>query len=100
LTFPPFLLVGVDPTMHNTTDRRSILGFALFGLGAIFSTILGIPIVAYVIDPRHRKGAQGTMKPVEGIRLDELPLSTPKQGVIRDMRRDGWTLYPNDECGS
>lgn len=86
--------------MAHEPDRRSILGFALFGLGAIFSTILGVPIVCYVLDPRNRKGAQSNLKPVEGIRLEDLaPTDPPKQGVIRDTRKDGWTLYPNDVVG-
>ena len=85
--------------MEPDTDRRSFLSFAIFGLGAVFSAILGVPIVAYVIDPRHRKGPKGSFKPVEGIDLGKLVDNSPKQGVIRDVRVDGWTLYPNDVIG-
>jgi menaquinol-cytochrome c reductase iron-sulfur subunit len=79
--------------------RRSLLGFAAVGIGAIFSAILGFPIVCYVIDPRHRKGPKSAMKLVEGAKLDELVLNKPVQGVVRDTRTDGWTLYPNDVIG-
>jgi Rieske Fe-S protein len=85
--------------MESDNDRRSFLSFAIFGLGAIFSAVIGVPIVCYALDPRHRKGADGGLKPVEGIKLDELALDRPEQGVIRDVRVDGWTLYPNDVIG-
>jgi menaquinol-cytochrome c reductase iron-sulfur subunit len=82
-------------------SRRSLLGWAAVGIGAIFSAIIGFPIVCYVIDPRHRKGPKSTMKLVEGVKLDELVLDPPKpvQGVVRDTRTDAWTLYPNDVIG-
>lgn len=86
--------------MQPETDRRSFLSFAIFGLGAIFSTIIGVPIAAFVLDPRNRKGPVSNFKLVEGIKLDELLLNEPpRQGVIRDVRVDGWTLYPNDVLG-
>jgi Rieske Fe-S protein len=85
--------------MAQDTNRRSFLGWAIMGLGAIFSVILGIPAVCYTIDPRHRKGRTSNFKPVEGIQLSELSLNKPVQGVIRDTRRDGWTLYPSDVVG-
>lgn len=84
--------------MTPDPDRRSFLSWAIFGIGAIFTAILGAPIVAYVLDPRHRKAPQSTFKPVEGVKLDEIG-ATPVQGVIRDTRTDGWTLYPNDVIG-
>ena len=85
--------------MTPEPDRRSFLSWAIFGLASIFWLLLGVPVVAYIIDPRHRKGSQGSFKLVEGIRLDEMPVDTPRQGVIRDTRTDGWTLYPNDVIG-
>jgi Rieske Fe-S protein len=86
--------------MAQETDRRSFLGWATIGLGAIFSAVFGAPIVAYVLDPRHRKGPKSDFKLVEGIKLDELDVGRPpRQGVVRDTRTDGWTLYPNDVIG-
>jgi Rieske Fe-S protein len=80
-------------------NRRSILSFAIFGIGAVFSAILGVPVVAYLIDPRNRKGPKSAMKLVEGVKLDDLVVNAPVQGVVRDTRTDGWTLYPNDVIG-
>ncbi len=86
--------------MEHDTNRRSFLGFAIFGLGAIFSAIIGIPVTLYVIDPRNRPAPKSELKLVDGVRLDDPTLaSEPMQGVIRDTRRDGWTLYPSDVIG-
>ena len=34
-----------------------------------------------------------------GVKLDDLTLKKPVQGVVRDTRVDGWTLYPSDVIG-
>lgn len=79
--------------------RRSFLSLAIFGIGAVFSAIIGVPVAAYFIDPRNRKGPASAMRLVEGVKLDELARNSPVQGVVRDTRMDGWTLYPNDVLG-
>lgn len=85
--------------MTPEPDRRSFVAFAIFGIGAIFSALLGFPIVCYFIDPRNRRGAQGAFKLAEGVNVDDLAVDTPQQGVLRDTRVDGWTLYPSDVLG-
>jgi Rieske Fe-S protein len=86
--------------MTPEPPRRSFLGFAIFGLGAIFSAILGIPLVCYFVDPRNRKGPASSFRLADGVKLDEMAKDAPpRQGVIRDTRTDGWTLYPNDVLG-
>ncbi|MSQ94403.1 MAG: hypothetical protein EXR98_07585 [Gemmataceae bacterium] len=86
--------------MAPEPDRRSFLSFATFGIGAIFSAVLGIPLGAYFLDPRHRKGPKSDLKLVSDVTLADLVVGTPPmQGVIRDTRTDGWTLYPNDVLG-
>lgn len=84
---------------NDSSNRRSFLSFAIFGIGAIFSAILGFPITCYIIDPRNRKGPANAMKLVDGVKLSDLDLNKPVQGVVRDKRLDGWTLYPNDALG-
>ena len=91
-------LDGSRPPMEQDNNRRSFLAWAIFGLGAIFTAVIGVPIVCYAIDPRDRKGPKSNFKLVEGIRLDDLG-DAPRQGVLRDVRVDGWTLYPNDVIG-
>jgi len=76
-------------------ERRSFLRWAIYGLSAIFSAILGIPAVAYLADARNRAAPRRGYRKVEGVNLNELraqPPDRPVQGVIRDVRRDAWTL--------
>jgi Rieske Fe-S protein len=87
---------NIPPEQPN---RRSLLAWAIFAIGAVFSAIIGVPVVAYVLDPRNRKGPKSEMRLVEGVKLDDLVVNTPVQGVVRDTRVDGWTLYPNSVVG-
>src|SRR5947208_12463742 len=57
------------------------------------------PYTTLFRSPRHRKGASNAFRLVEGIRLQELDENRPTQGVLRDVRRDAWTLHPNDVIG-
>ena len=78
-------------------QRRSFLKWATHGLGALFAALLGVPAVLYLIDPRNRQAAEGDFKTVA--RLKDLPLNVPTQVVIRDVRRDAWTLHPSAAVG-
>ncbi len=88
------------PTSHpqeSSTDRRSFLKRATHGLAALLGALLSLPAVAYLIDPRNRPARDNEFKTVA--RLTDLPLGEPQQVVIRDIRRDAWTLHPNDVIG-
>ncbi len=78
-------------------ERRSFLKWLTNALGALFGIVLGIPAIAYLIDARNRPAPTGDFKTVA--RLSELPVGVPHQVVIRDVRRDAWTLHPNDVIG-
>jgi menaquinol-cytochrome c reductase iron-sulfur subunit len=80
-------------------NRRTFLHWALHGLGALFAVVFGVPIVGYLIDPRNRPRPPGDFRPVSGIKLSELSVGVPVQGVIRSVRFDSWTLYPDDVIG-
>jgi Rieske Fe-S protein len=84
--------------MAPSQDRRSFLRWATTGLGAIFAALLGTPVVVYLVDPRNRKAPPSEFRPVDGINLEEIA-DLPIQGVIRDVRVDGWTLHPSDVLG-
>jgi menaquinol-cytochrome c reductase iron-sulfur subunit len=79
--------------------RRSFLHWAVEGLGAIFALIFGAPVVAYLIDPRNRPAAGDDFRPVAGLSPSDLRVNRPVQGVIRNVRRDSWVLYPDDVIG-
>jgi Rieske Fe-S protein len=87
-----------DPAA-DPSSRRSFLAWLTTGLTAVFSVVLGAPVIAYVIDPRNRQGASGDLRVVDGVTLSELEKNNPVQGVLRAVRRDGWTLHPNDVLG-
>lgn len=80
-------------------DRRGFLRWIIHGLGAVFAVVFGFPVVAYLIDARHRHSKGSGYREVEGIRLNELVLNQPRQGVIRNVRADAWTLHPTDVVG-
>ncbi len=78
-------------------ERRSFLKWVTHGLGALFATILGLPALAFLLDARQRPARAGQFKTVA--RLDELVEGVPQQVVIHEVRRDAWTLHPNDVIG-
>ena len=80
-------------------DRRSFLRWAIYGMGALFTAVLGFPALAFLGDARHRPAPKRGFRPVQGIKLNELVDDVPRQGVIRDIRTDAWTLHPNDVVG-
>src|SRR4051812_19723318 len=85
---------------NNPSDRRSFMGWATVGLSAVFGAVLGAPVLAYLADPLRRQSEGGTMRAVDlSVPLNELTPGRPVQGVIRAVRRDGWTLHPNDVIG-
>jgi Rieske Fe-S protein len=77
--------------------RRSFLKWATHGLSALFAAILGIPAIAYLIDARNRAAKTSDFQTVG--RLSDLKPDEPKQVVLHDVRRDAWTLHPNDVVG-
>jgi Rieske Fe-S protein len=78
-------------------DRRSWLKRATYALSALFTALLSVPAIAYLIDPRNRPAKDNEFRTVA--RLSDLPVGKPVQVVIRDINRDAWTLHPNDVIG-
>src|SRR5437667_8926377 len=78
-------------------ERRSFLKWATHGLGALFAAILGAPGIAYLVDARNRPALASGFRTVA--QLTELPMGVPHQVVIHEVRRDAWTLHPNDIIG-
>lgn len=82
-----------EPPPH----RRSFLKWVTHGLGAMFTVVLGAPVIAYLIDPRNKKAKKGEFQEVA--KLSDLKVGVPQQVSIRDVRTDAWTLHPNDVIG-
>ena len=78
---------------HDDTDRRSLLAWAVTGLGAIFTAVLGAPVALYLIDPCNRKGGGSDFRAV-----DMIPHFT---ATAEDTRgRCQTTPPPSDPAGS
>jgi Rieske Fe-S protein len=84
---------------QSNPERRTFLRLAIHGMGAVFTAALGAPAIAYLIDPLNRPASETNYRTVDGINLKELVLNEPRQGVIRNIRWDAWTLHPNDVVG-
>src|SRR5262245_48816253 len=78
-------------------ERRKFLKWVTHGLSALFGAALAVPAVAYLIDPRNRGARARGLKRVA--RLSDLQQGVPRQAVLRDVRRDAWTVHPNDVIG-
>jgi menaquinol-cytochrome c reductase iron-sulfur subunit len=78
-------------------DRRTFLVWATNGLSAVFAAVLGLPAVAFLIDPRNRPSRETDWRTVA--RLGDLAPLTPTEAVIQETRRDAWNLHPDDIVG-
>ena len=67
--------------MGQPTDRRSFLRWAIHGLGSIFAVVLGVPAVAFLIDPRNRPAREGGLP--HRRRLDDLEVDKPRRSSLR-----------------
>jgi Rieske Fe-S protein len=50
-----------------------------------------------MLDPRNRPARDNEFKTVA--RLRDLPIGKPQEVVLRDARRDAWTLHPDEVIG-
>jgi menaquinol-cytochrome c reductase iron-sulfur subunit len=83
--------------MTEEPSRRSFLRWTIYGLGAILTAVLGAPAVAFLIDARNRKSQGGQFHTVA--RRSELQVNQPHTVVIRETRRDAWTLHSDEVVG-
>jgi Rieske Fe-S protein len=81
-------------------DRRSFLAWATAGLGAVLGTVLGVPAAAYLLGGKREEKNADTSGGFKTVALfSELRPGVPHLVVIRNQRRDAWTLHPNDVLG-
>jgi Rieske Fe-S protein len=78
--------------------RRSFVIATIVGIKGLITALLGLPAAIYFfLDPRNRPAGSGDFKRVAN--LADLPDGVPAQAIVRDVRSDAWTLYPNDVVG-
>src|SRR5262245_1961833 len=87
----------LQPQEPEPSGRRTFLKWLTHGLGVAFAVTLGAPAVFYLLDPRHRPARPGAFKTVA--KLSDLKTGEPIQATIREIRRDAWTMHPNDIVG-
>lgn len=85
------------PTPPELTGRRGFLAWVTYALTSVVAVVLGIPAIAFLIDPRNRKANASDFKDIA--RLSELVVGQPKEFVIRETTRDAWTIYPDQIVG-
>ena len=77
--------------------RRTFLEWSIYGLSAVFTAVLGVPAIAFLIDARNRPSRQNGFRTVA--KLSDLEAGIPKEIVIRETRLDAWNLHPDDIVG-
>ncbi|MCS7167856.1 MAG: Rieske 2Fe-2S domain-containing protein [Gemmatales bacterium] len=95
-----------SPTSASLPHRRSFLRWLLRGLETVLAAVLGVPTVVYFLSsgrPSTRpQGFRRVAKLSDILLQGKLSAKTGKrvyEAVIRDVRRDGWTLFPNEIIG-
>jgi Rieske Fe-S protein len=78
--------------------RRDIHRFATVGLGALMTTVLAVPGVAFILSPLRRQGREDRFETLT--RLDQLEVGVPRSFAIIEDRRDAWVKYPREPAGS
>src|SRR4051812_41800703 len=78
-------------------NRRTFLEWTIHGLSVAFAAIIGLPAIAYLIDPRNRPARQTGLRTVA--KLSDLEVGVPKEVIIRETHRDAWSLHPDDIVG-
>ncbi len=86
---------SLPPPEH--AGRRRFLKWLTNGIGAAFAATLGVPALLYLLDPRNRPTPAGDFRQVT--KLSELKEGQPVALTIKEVRRDVWTIHPNDIVG-
>jgi Rieske Fe-S protein len=93
------------------TNRRDFYRAGSLVLGGLIGLVLGIPGVAYLLDPLSRRKTNATGEGAKGgrvsdgfrdlpVTLAELEVGVPRQFPIEDTRVDAWVRYPAEPIGA
>ena len=86
-------LTGSGGKKRTSSSRRDFLSFTLWSIGAFISTVLGIPVLGYLLSPAlKRTSAEWTQLGP----LQDFTIGLPQQVAFTRFRRDGWIERPEN----
>lgn len=71
-------------------SRRGFLGIATFSIGGLISAIIGIPAIAYIIDPASKKQADQNWIPLGAV--SKVEIGTPTLFKAEVQKQAGWIV--------
>jgi len=83
-----------DNIPAEQTQSPLLLSWAIFGLGRDLLRILGVPVVAYVIDPRQSQGAQERNAARRRGQARDLVMNTPVRASCATRAMDAGRSIP------
>jgi menaquinol-cytochrome c reductase iron-sulfur subunit len=78
--------------------RRDFQRLATVWLGTLFSLVLAVPGVGFILSPLWKKGREQAFESLT--RLKHLEVGVPRSFAIIEERRDAWIKYPREPVGS
>ncbi len=79
-------------------NRRDLLRFGAVSLGGVFSALLAVPGVRFLLGPLASATAERAFQPLT--RLGQLKAGEPQAFAVIAERRDAWVKYPREPIGS
>jgi len=79
-------------------NRRDLHRLGVAALGGLASLTLGVPGVAYLLDPLRKASRQGGFQKLAS--LSQLTPEAPQSFAVIDERQDAWIKYPREPVGS
>jgi Rieske Fe-S protein len=77
-------------TGRQKLSRRGFLGIATFSIGGLISAILGIPAIAYIIDPARKESEAQNWIPLGAV--SKVEIGKPTLFKARVEKQAGWIV--------
>jgi menaquinol-cytochrome c reductase iron-sulfur subunit len=74
--------------MPESISRRDFMKATTTFVGGLVGVLLGLPVIAYLIDPALRESAKETWIPVG--KLEDIPMGTPHPFSFTRVQVNGW----------
>ena len=74
--------------MSEPVSRRNFIKGVTAVVGGLITTVIGVPTIAYLIDPALRESAKEAWIPIG--KLEEMPVGTPTPFSFTRVQVNGW----------